>query len=148
MRGLDRIALDIKFSDAQKDAAIIAEVKRQLGIRPGETPIIDEFSDEVFKYDPDREHQWRVDKLITRPTAQGPDARAYLNRPLGMLVDIQSIPFASQVLEVCFETHDDKLCVCRAIAALRLLEAKGGLDSYSLVEEAAMSFDMLLGHDN
>ena len=34
VRGLNRIALDINLSDAQKDAAIIAEVKRQLGIRP------------------------------------------------------------------------------------------------------------------
>ena len=55
-----------------------------------------------------------------------------------MLIDTQNIPFASQVLEVCFESHEDKLCVCRAIAAIK--------DVDMTADDVALSFDFLLGH--
>ena len=71
VQGLDRIALDVNLSDVQKDAAIIAAVKRHFGIQPGEETYIRESSNEVYNYDPTREHQWRVSKLITRPTDRG-----------------------------------------------------------------------------
>ena len=112
-------ALNSTLTDQQKDQFIINELKRELGIT--DVPILlRKFSGEEWWYDPTREHQWKVSKLITRPTAAGPSVSVTLNQPMGALSlhDTSSIPYPDQVLSVCFERHTDKLCTARALSSL------------------------------
>ena len=118
---LEGIALNANLSDQQKNQAIINRLKSELGIT--NVPILlDKFSQEEWWYDPTREHQWKVSKLITQPTAAGPSVRVSMNQPMGaidnVIHDTSSIPFPHQVLEVCFELYNDKLCTPRALSIL------------------------------
>ena len=117
MKGLEEIALDGHRSDVRKETAIIQSVKDQLGIVNGVRELSRKsVSGESCFYDPTREHQWRISKMVTQPSVQGPNIFTSLHTPLSAisntpLVDTQSIPFANQMLEVCFEHHDDHLCL-------------------------------------
>ena len=140
VKGLEQIALDTHMTDAQKDSALIQSVKDQMGIATGEEKFLREGpSGQRYYYDPTREHQWRVSKMITRPSDQGPSVFTSLRTPMSAisstLIDT-SIPYVDQVLEVSFERHDDHMCVCRGVAAITKMT----------VEEVAQSFDFLLGN--
>ena len=114
---LEAILLDQHLTDAQKKVRIKEEVKRRKGIT--DTPIVIEVeSDEEFRYDPTREHAWRIHIMTTVPSAHGPSVSVALRQPMGAFHNTATVPYPQQVLDVCFEKHDDKLCVPRALAQL------------------------------
>ena len=147
VQGLDDIALNRNMSEAQKDIAIITSVKDQLGIRPGERVALGQTPSGEHKiYDHDREHQWKVSKMVTRPGENGSSVQTILNRPLGVLVNTSEIPFINQVLPESLEYHNDNLCVPRGIAALLKMENQYIKDLEMTTDKVAFSFDYLLGH--
>jgi len=80
---LEAILLDQHLTDAQKKARIKEEVKRRKGIT--NTPIVLEVeSDEEFRYDPTREHAWRINIMTTVPSAHGPSVSVALRQPMGV----------------------------------------------------------------
>lgn len=118
VRNLDTILLDQNLTTDQKKQRVKEEVKRALGIT--NTPIVLQagLSNDEERYDPAREHAWRIDIMTTTPSAQGPRVSVVLNQPMGVLHNTFTIPYPQQVLDICFQKHEDKLCVPRALAEL------------------------------
>ena len=134
VQGLDAIALNATLTDAQKNHFIKDEVKQQLGLVDASS-LVDHSSNEDKMYDPTREHHWLISYQINQPGAHGPRTSLVLNQPMGVLHNTSIIPHVQSVLPVCFEKHDDHLCVARALGAL--LEVP--------MEQIAANFDYTFG---
>jgi hypothetical protein len=116
--GVHRIMADAALSPARRAAAVRSFVLQSLQLRTegGQTVLL-EISGEVYYYDRDRE--WLLDEMTTEPTAHGPrvDVRARVVMA-GPVSAAAFVPYADQVLDAAWETHDDKLCVIRQLAVL------------------------------
>ena len=77
-----------------------------------------EISGETFTYD--REGEWLISEMTT--TIQDGEAvtSASLRQPLGAspVSCAAFLPFPELIVECAFDSHDDKLCVPRQIAAV------------------------------
>jgi hypothetical protein len=94
VKGLDSIVLNSRLTDAQKKQFIKEEVKSQLKL--GDEPVLlDKFSGEEWWYDPEREHQWLMEYMITQPDAEGPKTSVALSQPMGVLHNTSIIPCAA-----------------------------------------------------
>ena len=118
VRGLDAIALNSHLTDAQKKQMIKEEVKQQLGLGDEPVMVARGMSGEDKIYDPTREHHWLIEYMINQPNAHGPRTTVVLNQPMWLLHNTSIIPHTHSVLPVCFEQHEDTLCVARALGAL------------------------------
>jgi len=132
--GLNSIMENARFTPAQAHTRVRSRILSELGLRTqgGETVLL-EVSSETWTYDRSRDDQWQISSMATQVDAEGRvDVQTALRQPMAALPPrdalaalpeaprscASQLPFADQILPEAFESHPDKLCVARQLAAL------------------------------
>ena len=119
MLNIGRIMQDSSLPAADRISRVKSYVLQQLSLRTsGGMTILAEVSGETFSYD--RTRPWLISEMTT--TIQDGEAvtSAVMRQPLGAgpLSCAAFLPFPEEIVDAAWETHDDRLCVPRQLAAV------------------------------
>ena len=144
--GISGIMENEQYTEAQAHARVKSRVLGELGLRTqggtavglraqsGETVLL-EVSGETYTYDRNRE--WQISSMSTEA---GRDGEAVVDvairQPMaGLRSCAAHLPYPDQILPEAFEEHDDKLCVCRQLAALLKRPVQAIVDAFYALKE-------------
>ena len=134
--GIAGIMENEQYTEAQAHSRVKSRVLGELGLRTqGGGTVLLEVSGETYTYNRNRE--WQISSMSTEA---GRDGEAVVDvairQPMaGLRSCAAHLPYPDQILPEAFEEHDDKLCVCRQLAALLKRPVQAIVDAFYALKE-------------
>ena len=134
--GISGIMENEQYTETQAHARVKSRILSELGLRTqgGETVLL-EVSGETYTYDRGRE--WQISSMTTEAGRDGEAVvQTAIRQPMaGLRSCAAQLPYPEQIIPEAFEEHEDKLCVCRQLAALLKKPMQAIIDTFYALKE-------------